>query len=296
MPANVDAMVREGIAAFKASNKEDARTYLMKAVELDPYHEQAWLWLSAAVDTPEDQRTCLENVLAINPENERARSGLQLLSQQVGTPSSTPATPPPSNAFETSVEWEPVGMETSSPSAQPARDMPEVDYDSWVTNLNLPAGSSEPASPSDTFGASPFGGVNPFGEEDIFTSGPFSTADFEDVFTPPPSSPKPPGAMPAAAPPAAKMSPGREAPAAVDDMDDLKGSALFADFDDDFSDVELGELNAEELFSYIPAEIKATRLPGTKERYPILLVLALLVLVLLNAGAAALLVSRMIVS
>ena len=50
-----------------------------KAVELDPYSEMAWLWLSAVVESKEEQQTCLQNVLVVNPENERARQGLESL-------------------------------------------------------------------------------------------------------------------------------------------------------------------------------------------------------------------------
>jgi hypothetical protein len=44
-------------------------------LEIDQYNEQAWLWLSAVVETPEEQRTCLDNVLTINPNSERAKTG-----------------------------------------------------------------------------------------------------------------------------------------------------------------------------------------------------------------------------
>ena len=48
MSTNVDAMVREGINAYKAGNHDEARTLLLKATELDQYNEQAWLWLSGS--------------------------------------------------------------------------------------------------------------------------------------------------------------------------------------------------------------------------------------------------------
>ena len=42
------------------------------------------------------------------------------------------------------------------------------------------------------------------------------------------------------------------------------------------------------MFGYIPPEIAPTRLPGTRERTPILLTLALIVLILLNVGVGSL--------
>jgi hypothetical protein len=79
MTANVDAMVRAGVEAYRAGKRAEARTLLERALELDNYNELAWMWLSAVVDTPEEQRTCLENVVVINPENERAKQGLRSL-------------------------------------------------------------------------------------------------------------------------------------------------------------------------------------------------------------------------
>ncbi len=91
MPANVDGMVREGINAYRAGKKEEARAFLLKAVEIDERNEQAWLWLSAVVDSVDEQQICLENVLAINPNNERALQGVKLLKQKAA--SATPSAP-----------------------------------------------------------------------------------------------------------------------------------------------------------------------------------------------------------
>lgn len=79
MTANVDAMVRAGVEAYRAGKRAEARTLLERALELDQYNELAWMWLSAVVDTQEEQRTCLENVIVINPNNDRAKQGLRSL-------------------------------------------------------------------------------------------------------------------------------------------------------------------------------------------------------------------------
>src|SRR5262245_56396749 len=96
--ANVEGMIQEGIAAIKAGRKEDARTLLQKAVDLDELKEQAWLWLSDCGETQEEQQICLENVLSINPNNQKARKGLEALTKQIGqkpAPSPAPSTPAP---------------------------------------------------------------------------------------------------------------------------------------------------------------------------------------------------------
>jgi tetratricopeptide (TPR) repeat protein len=75
-------LLRRGVAAAKGGRREEARQILLHIVELDERNEQAWLWLSGVVDGREDRRVCLENVLAINPDNFHARQGLRHLDRQ----------------------------------------------------------------------------------------------------------------------------------------------------------------------------------------------------------------------
>ena len=99
-----DDLLQEGIAALKAGHKTVARNMLMQVVQQDERNEMAWLWLSGTVDTDEERRICLENVLSINPNNGLARRGLEslLASRDVQplrpisppTPSTAPATTP----------------------------------------------------------------------------------------------------------------------------------------------------------------------------------------------------------
>ncbi len=79
---NVTELVRQGITAVQAGRNEEARQALLRATELDERNEQAWLWLSGVVESFQDRRICLENVLAINPDNAHAQAGLRWLDQQ----------------------------------------------------------------------------------------------------------------------------------------------------------------------------------------------------------------------
>jgi tetratricopeptide (TPR) repeat protein len=88
----VTELVKQGIAAAKAGRKEEARQVLLRVTELDERNEQAWLWLSSLVDSPEEKRICLENVLAVNPNNAHAQAGLQWLDQDA-PPSAAPSSP-----------------------------------------------------------------------------------------------------------------------------------------------------------------------------------------------------------
>ncbi len=77
-------------------------------------------------------------------------------------------------------------------------------------------------------------------------------------------------------------------------LDDIEDEEVVNNaFLDAYDDVELEKLEASEFFQYIPKEIKATRLPGTRERYPILIILGFIGLALLNIGAVAFLVMNL---
>jgi hypothetical protein len=80
---DVRALLREGIAAAKAGQRDRARGLLMRVVDLDEENVQAWLWLSGVVDTLEDRATCLDNVLVLDPDNQAARKGLALIQRQL---------------------------------------------------------------------------------------------------------------------------------------------------------------------------------------------------------------------
>jgi Flp pilus assembly protein TadD len=72
-------LLQQGIALARAGRREEARTILLQVVEQDERNESAWLWLSGLVDTDDDKAIALENVLTLNPNNEWAKRGLQML-------------------------------------------------------------------------------------------------------------------------------------------------------------------------------------------------------------------------
>jgi hypothetical protein len=289
MSANVDAMVNEGVNAFKAGRKEEARTLLLKATELDQYNEQAWLWLSGLMDGPDDQRTCLENVLAINPNNERAKQGLSYLTgtTSAGNPSPFAAgTPPPalSTSAPTSVEWG-ASDSPAMPAAwnRPAPPEPTpAALDDWVSNLNLPVNDAAPgATPAFSNAASagasspsPFGDFD-MDDEDAFASGPFSASPLDlGEAAAPASSRRSPTPI---------QSPSPREPRRRRQPRNNNGSLLTEVEEDEAAKLQANE---SEMFGYIPPEIPATRLPGTHESTPVLLTVGVIVLVLLNIALA----------
>lgn len=336
MPANVDGMVREGISAFRAGRKDEARTLLMKAVEIDEHNEEAWLWLSAVMESPDEQRICLENVLAINPNNARAKQGLDVLDQKVsgGSPkasaaqaddllanTSFTAQPAQRGARPAADEDElppsldlnmPVTATSSASANYHVAEPSGAEYDDWVSNLNLGKGGSsmfEDLPPATMEAASQFISTPSFDDddddfasfrnsahtdieeaEDEDLSGPFSMSEAPAA---PAAAPKrEPAASPAPKKSPAfspKKSPGQEA--SHDLLDKLEKEA---DVDpDDYEGVEMEKMDVAEFFSFIPKDIAATRLPGTNEPYPVMMLLGLVLLIGLNIGAVAFLVMRL---
>jgi tetratricopeptide (TPR) repeat protein len=72
-------LVRRGQAAARVGRRDQAREYLRSAVELDPQNTEAWLDLAGVEDDPARKRACFETVLEVDPGNEPARLGLEML-------------------------------------------------------------------------------------------------------------------------------------------------------------------------------------------------------------------------
>jgi hypothetical protein len=70
------------VQTFKQGNREAARQLMRQVLLEDSRYIPAWLWMSALVDDVNQQRECLQRVLTIDPMNEPARRGLELLRLQ----------------------------------------------------------------------------------------------------------------------------------------------------------------------------------------------------------------------
>lgn len=325
MSANIEGMINEAIQSLRAGKKADARKLLEKAIELNEYSEEAWLWLSAVVDTDEDKRVCLENVLIVNPNNERAKKGLQSLSGS--TPAVEPvqddlfAPPPHVDEPPIDTEIEPGYVEpptaTSSASAvfNPANEISEDEYDDWVVGLNLDNSGAEPdyesQLPDDNF-TNIFGGgaVDDDSEDDLRQSILADTSDFTlndpqnddsmdsmfddtdfDGFGSTPFS----GSVFAvddddmdSGLSRRPASPVPEAPRHRGPASPI-GSSAFADSKSTMQD----DQDPDTYFEMIPKGIRATRLPGTADKPSVALILTTVVLGLLNLGAVVMLIANL---
>ncbi|HEX9960721.1 MAG TPA: hypothetical protein VGB00_07310, partial [Pyrinomonadaceae bacterium] len=70
--AKINEMLKAGITAAKEGNRAEARVLLLHVTDSQPDNETAWLWLASISEYPEELLVFLNNVLNINPNNERA--------------------------------------------------------------------------------------------------------------------------------------------------------------------------------------------------------------------------------
>ena len=70
-------LLHRGIINARAGRREPARDLFLEAIEENDRQEVTWLWLaSVARDQPEIQH-CMERVLEINPDSQRATNWLR---------------------------------------------------------------------------------------------------------------------------------------------------------------------------------------------------------------------------
>lgn len=71
--------LEDAIQHIRMGNRDEGRQILEELLEADEGNEEVWLWLTSVVDSDEDREICLENVLAIDPDNMVAQRGLDAL-------------------------------------------------------------------------------------------------------------------------------------------------------------------------------------------------------------------------
>jgi hypothetical protein len=138
--------LRKGIAAAQAGNAETAYELLVKVVDVDEYNEQAWLWLSSVVETDADREVCLENVLAINPDNKVAKAGLVHLHSKSAQPPPPLELEPEPTQPEIEISPLPKGQDTEVASVdwwdQPQSVEQAADQDGFWEETTLTASAS----------------------------------------------------------------------------------------------------------------------------------------------------------
>ena len=69
--------LKQAISAYKSGEKQQAQKLLARLVKTEPDNEEAWFWLAACIENPEQRQFCLKRVLKINPNNVQAKRALK---------------------------------------------------------------------------------------------------------------------------------------------------------------------------------------------------------------------------
>jgi len=72
----MDDLLQQGVNSYKSGDKETARRLFISATKQTPDNEQAWGWLYNVCTTNQERIHCLNQVLRINPKNEKAKEML----------------------------------------------------------------------------------------------------------------------------------------------------------------------------------------------------------------------------
>ncbi|NDJ60431.1 MAG: hypothetical protein GYB67_04850 [Chloroflexi bacterium] len=73
--ARIDRLI-DAIDLVKENRRDEARQVLRDLIREDNNFEDAWLWMSVAVDSLDQSSICLDNVLRVNPRNQEAAGAL----------------------------------------------------------------------------------------------------------------------------------------------------------------------------------------------------------------------------
>jgi len=89
----MDDLLQQGITAYRAGKRDEARKFFAGAVKQNQNDERIWGWMYNVCDNDKERIHCLKQMLRINPKNEKAN---QLLSEltAVDFPLERPSIPP----------------------------------------------------------------------------------------------------------------------------------------------------------------------------------------------------------
>jgi hypothetical protein len=91
-------LVLEAVFVLQTGDRASARLLLEEAIRQQPDDEQAWLWLSGAVESDEERLECLQQVLTIDPDNQAAQAGMEVLSHSESAKDPQLSSPSPAEA------------------------------------------------------------------------------------------------------------------------------------------------------------------------------------------------------
>jgi hypothetical protein len=89
-PVNVNDRLRLGIEAARTGRENEARGHLIAVLKQDANNIPAMLWLAFVLPSPQDTIRLLKRVLALDPDNDRAKAGIRWARVRLGLPPEQP--------------------------------------------------------------------------------------------------------------------------------------------------------------------------------------------------------------
>jgi CheY-like chemotaxis protein len=77
-------LFRQAMIASRSGDKEQTQKLLREATKLDPNSETTWQWLASVLEKPLEATAAWERVLALNPNNEKAKAAIRPVRLQAG--------------------------------------------------------------------------------------------------------------------------------------------------------------------------------------------------------------------
>ncbi|MBC7876684.1 MAG: excalibur calcium-binding domain-containing protein [Anaerolineales bacterium] len=68
----MDDLFQQGITAYKAGRRDEARKIFITVAEQNPDNERAWMWMYNVCNTDKGRIHCLKQILRINPKDKKA--------------------------------------------------------------------------------------------------------------------------------------------------------------------------------------------------------------------------------
>lgn len=293
--ANIDTLVNEAINAHRAGNNEEAERLLRSALEINDSHEMAWLWMSAVLEDTDDRIKCLEYVLDINPNNDNARRGLnRLLAEQAKKSPFLDVNADEWEDIDSATEGFMADLQAPPKSETTYRTGYEQDFDNAILDIEEEADEEEDFDPLGDFDpldddddqedySSP--SYASYQDQDDDDGDTYATTYDDDSETFDDNT--------------SYAYEEEEDDTFASYREDAAGSSYDRGYDD-FDDEEdpFGEYADEHSLDYyfmmIPDEVRPTRVPGSDDSRPVLLVLFIGLLLIGNVALATLFITNMI--
>jgi len=113
-PANTNDRLRLGIEAARTGKENEARAHLIAVLKQDPNNIPAMLWLAFVLPSPENTIRLLKRVLVLDPQNERAKTGIRWARVRLGLP--------PEQTDSSDSQTQPTSVQAGPDSAEDSTD------------------------------------------------------------------------------------------------------------------------------------------------------------------------------